>query len=178
MVFEVANSLAGRHLVVQPADAVLDPPEAYLYVQDFLIISCGVVYELCYAFYICRTIRDKTMVGTIEYLGWTMAYEVYYTVTTTRTVLERACFLVWFLLDITFARTALRVAYAPERRKSVISRTVLYFVIGLVVLQTLCSGWPDDWHQVTAYWTGLALQFPVGWPMVAPCPKGDQGAIN
>ena len=44
MSFELSHSLAGHHLIVQPADAVLDPPEVYFYVQDGLMIACGVLY--------------------------------------------------------------------------------------------------------------------------------------
>lgn len=55
------------HLVVQPADARLNPPESYFFVQDGLIISCGVLYALCYFFYMTRTVADKTCAGAIEY---------------------------------------------------------------------------------------------------------------
>lgn len=59
--FELANNL--RHLIIQPADARLNPPESYLFVQDFLIISCGVVYALCYLFCMIRAWRDKKVPG-------------------------------------------------------------------------------------------------------------------
>lgn len=68
MAFEYAEIFAGRHLVVQPSDARLNPPESYLFIQDFLIISCGVLYALCYFFYMLRTVRDKTIAGPVEYL--------------------------------------------------------------------------------------------------------------
>jgi hypothetical protein len=47
--FEVANSLH-THLVAQRQDLRLNPPESYLFVQDGLIIICGVLYALCYFF--------------------------------------------------------------------------------------------------------------------------------
>lgn len=55
------------HLIVQPADARLNPPESYLFVLDGLIIMSGVLYALCYFFYIIRTVADKTCAGAIEY---------------------------------------------------------------------------------------------------------------
>lgn len=44
MSFELSRSLAGHHLIVQPSDAALNPPEVYFYVQDGLMIACGVLY--------------------------------------------------------------------------------------------------------------------------------------
>lgn len=67
MAFELANDYRGAHLVVQPSDLPLNPPESYLYIQDGLIISCGVLYSLCYLFYMIRTYRDKTCAGFIEF---------------------------------------------------------------------------------------------------------------
>lgn len=56
------------HLVVQPSDLALNPPESYLFIQDFLIISCGLLYALCYLFYMFRTYKDKKVAGSIEFL--------------------------------------------------------------------------------------------------------------
>lgn len=68
MPFDLANTYSQSHLIVQPADLALNPPESYLFIQDGLIISCGVLYALCYLFYMMRTIKDKTVAGGIEYL--------------------------------------------------------------------------------------------------------------
>lgn len=67
MTFELAKNYRHAHLVVQPGDLALNPPESYLYIQDGLIISCGVLYALCYVFYMIRTYRDKTCAGFIEF---------------------------------------------------------------------------------------------------------------
>lgn len=68
MPFELANQLAGKHLIVQPADLIYNPPESYFYVQDLFIILCGLIYALCYFFYSLRTHRDGAVGGPIEYL--------------------------------------------------------------------------------------------------------------
>ena len=68
MSFDLAERLTRHHLIVQPSDLALNPPQSYLFVQDFLIISCGVIYALCYVFYIARTYKDRTMSGPVEYL--------------------------------------------------------------------------------------------------------------
>lgn len=68
MPFETANKYEFMHLIVQPSDLRLNPPESYLYVQDGIIISCGVLYVLCYFFYMTRTVKDKTCAGPIEFL--------------------------------------------------------------------------------------------------------------
>lgn len=66
--FALAHALTPYHLIVQPSDAALNPPESYLYIQDGLIISCGVLYALCYFFYAVRTYRDGVCAGPVEYL--------------------------------------------------------------------------------------------------------------
>ena len=66
--FELAHAFDNAHLIVQPADLALNPPESYLYIQDGLIISCGVLYALCYFFYAIRTFRDGFCAGPVEYL--------------------------------------------------------------------------------------------------------------
>lgn len=68
MSFDLAKSLSHHHLIVQPSDLALNPPESYLFVQDGLIVACGVIYALCYVFYMARTYKDKTMSGPVEFL--------------------------------------------------------------------------------------------------------------
>lgn len=38
MTFELAESYSRSHLIVQPSDLKLNPPESYLFIQDGLII--------------------------------------------------------------------------------------------------------------------------------------------
>ncbi|KXT00249.1 hypothetical protein AC578_1207 [Pseudocercospora eumusae] len=166
MPFELATKYSHHHLIVQPKDLALEPPESYLFIQDGLIISCGVLYSLCYLFYMLRTVKDKTLSGYVEFLCGTMAYEVYYAFTTTSTTFEKLSFLVWFLLDATFAAVAVLSAYKPERRALVTARLVAGVVIGVIFLHALCQYFPDERQQLTAYWTGLLLQLPIGWGSV------------
>lgn len=62
--FGLARSYT-THLVVQPSDLRLNPPESYLFVQDSLIIACGLLYSLCYVFYTIRTYSDRTFAGPV-----------------------------------------------------------------------------------------------------------------
>jgi hypothetical protein len=68
MTFELAHGLKSRHLIVQPSDRALNPPESYFFVQDGLIIACGVLYALCYYFYMIATVRDRFLAGPVEFL--------------------------------------------------------------------------------------------------------------
>ena len=68
MIFAPAHAIAGVHLIVQPSDAALNPPESYLFIQDGLIISCGVLYALCYFNYMVATVRDRFLAGPVEFL--------------------------------------------------------------------------------------------------------------
>lgn len=166
MPFELANKYSSAHIIVQPSDARLNPPESYLYIQDGLIISCGVLYVLCYFFYITRTVKDKVCAGNIEYLGLTMAYEIYYSFVCTSTTFEFICFLFWFLFDVSFATVAVMNAYpthGPHRRLIVTARIVGLVAAGVAFLHMLCKLYPDDREQITAYWTGALLETPIGW---------------
>lgn len=75
--FALANRVG--HLIVQPADLELNPPESYLFVQDGLIISCGVIYALCYLFIIFRAFSDRALPGA-EYGSVQFLYVEYNTV--------------------------------------------------------------------------------------------------
>jgi hypothetical protein len=63
--FALANKFVGLHLVVQPADLRLNPPESYLYIQDGLIILCGLLYAFCYVFYTINIYNDKRLAGPL-----------------------------------------------------------------------------------------------------------------
>jgi len=105
----------------------------------------------------------------------TLSYEIYYAFTTTSTPFERLSFLIWFLLDLTFALVALFTAYPSSRRKLVGSRLFLGTLLGLTFLHFLCRKFPDEREQVTAYWTGLLLQLPIGWGSLIHLLKRDNG---
>lgn len=166
MAFELAHNFSSCHLIPQSSDLLLHPPEAYLFIQDFLIISCGILYALCYAFYMTRTYSDRYCAGTPLYLAGTMAYEVYYAVVTTTTRFERFAFFAWFLLDAAFACVAIGRAYPRAVRGAMASWLVAGVLGGVGMLRVLGWYWPDEREQVTAYWTGLALQLPIGWGSV------------
>ncbi|KAH2534978.1 hypothetical protein KXW97_007583 [Aspergillus fumigatus] len=163
--FELAHKV--RHLIVQPADQRQNPPESYLFVQDGLIISCGVLYALCYIFCIIRVYSDRTYPGarwgSIQFLCLTMAYEIFYAFTTTSIRFEMLAFLAWFELDLSFAIVALRKAHAPAERRFLRRNMVLGCLTGIAFLWTLTRRYPDEREQVTAYWTGIILQLPIGW---------------
>lgn len=92
-----------------------------------------------------------------------MAYELYYSFTTTSTNTERLCFLGWFELDITFVILTLRRVYTAEQRPKLARNMVIWFFLGIGILVGLARLYPDDREQVTAYWTGILLQLPIGW---------------
>jgi heme/copper-type cytochrome/quinol oxidase subunit 4 len=163
MSFKLAHSLSHSHLIVQPSDLSLNPPESYLFIQDFLIIACGTLYLLCYLFYITRTIRDRRLAGPVEYMSSTMSYEIFYAIATTSTTFERACFMAWFAFDLAFVSVAIRFAYPAAERKRVAARTAGGTVVGLVVFWALARTWPDEREQLTGFWTGILLQLPINW---------------
>ena len=174
MPFEVAKSYSSAHLIPSTADLALDPPESYFYVQDFLIISCGVLYAICYVSYICRTWSDRYLAGTVYFLSLTMSWELYYAFVTTTTPFERVCFLMWFLIDAMFAGVALFRAEQYRGRKGEVARNLALGVAAGVAAYAKMGGlWPDEREQVTAYWTGLVLQFPIGWGTLGLLMRGE-----
>ncbi|KAI6941714.1 hypothetical protein KC355_g15517, partial [Hortaea werneckii] len=76
---------------------------------------------------------------------------------------ERGCFLMWYMLDIVFVWVASHCAYPPSQSKSVMLRTYIGAALGVGFFHLLCQIFPDERQQVTAYWTGLLIQFPCGY---------------
>ncbi|KAL1297419.1 hypothetical protein AAFC00_004951 [Neodothiora populina] len=113
-----------------------------------------------------RTYRDKTCAGAIEYTCGTMAYELFYAFATTSTRFELLSFLMWFILDFSFASVAISSSIPPARRRTVATRMVFGVLIGICILYQLTQMFPDEREQKTAYWTGILLQFPIGWGSV------------
>jgi Na+-driven multidrug efflux pump len=74
--------------------------------------------------------------------------------------------LVWFILDVIFATTAVLSTYAPGQRHIIISQILGGFFVGVLGLYILSAIFPDDRQQITAYWTGILLELPVGWVSV------------
>ncbi|GKZ35038.1 hypothetical protein AbraIFM66950_005478 [Aspergillus brasiliensis] len=167
--FTLANQTP--HLIIQPSDAALSPPESYLFVQDGLIISCGILYAFCYIFCMIRTYSDRTYPSApakgIQFMSLTLAYEIFYAVVTTTTTFELLAFLAWFLLDIGFVAVAIWRAHEKRDRVWLVRRIVSFVLAGVGVLKGLTMLWPDEREQVTAYWTGILLQMPIGWICLA-----------
>ena len=92
-----------------------------------------------------------------------MAYELYYAFATTTTSFEFWSFLAWFVFDVTFVTVALISAYPRRRRAIVVVRTSVGVAAGIAALNYLCKLYPDDRQQITAFWTGVVLQFPISW---------------
>lgn len=69
----------------------------------------------------------------------------------------------WFALDLVFTSTlATYGTYRGRRRDRAyfISTMVMVFLLALKILTIT---YPDDGQQMTAYWTGILLQLPLGW---------------
>ena len=161
--FDVARRLTSQHLIVLPSDLALNPPESYLFVQDGLIISCGVLYVLCYIFYMIRTYKDKHLAGPVYVLCATLSYELHYAVVMTSTAFELGCFLMWFLFDLAFVGVAIAsdTRYAGQARRLVVGKMIAGTIAGFGFYHWACTIWPDEREQVTAYWTGWLLQFAI-----------------
>ena len=92
-----------------------------------------------------------------------MAYEIFYAFATTTTPFEFWAFIIWFVCDVLFVAVALIAAYPRSNRPIVVARTVVGVVVGVGFLKYLCTLYPDEREQVTAFWTGVVLQFPISW---------------
>lgn len=95
-----------------------------------------------------------------------MAYELFYAFTTTSTAFEKLAFLIWFEMDIVFTAIAIRHAHAPHQRWPLARNMLLGCALAVLGLKLLTGLYPDEREQVTAYWTGILLQFPIGWTCV------------
>jgi hypothetical protein len=75
-------------------------------------------------------------------------------------------FLVWFGLDLAFITEVVLCVYAPGQRLAVTKKISTGFVASFSILWALTAIFPDDRQQLTAYWTGILLELPVGWVSV------------
>jgi hypothetical protein len=166
MPFNLAKQYGSYHLIPQPADLALNPPESYFFITDFLIISCGILYTFCYFFYTIRTYSDRYFAGTVQFLSATMAYEIYYAYVCTTTNFQRACFFVWFLFDITLVTVALKYAYDYSVRRKTVGKLTWQVPVWMGFLWVLGRVWEDEREQKTAFWTGLYLELPIGWGQI------------
>ncbi|OQD79747.1 hypothetical protein PENANT_c044G05599 [Penicillium antarcticum] len=92
-----------------------------------------------------------------------MAYELFYAFTTTSTTVERVGFLAWFIHDFGYVAVILKHVHRAEHRPRLIRNMLIGLVLGIAGLKWLTNLYPDDREQVTAYWTGILLQLPIGW---------------
>ena len=77
------------------------------------------------------------------------------------------------MLDVGFATVAIKSAYPAKERAAKVTRMVVGSAIGVAFYYVLGLYFPDERQQMTAYWTGLALQFPIGWGAVLRLLDGD-----
>jgi len=102
----------------------------------------------------------------IKFRAILQAYEIFYAFKTTSTSFEFWCFIIWFLMDVTFAAVTISSTIHPSKRPRTIGLMISLFISGLLFLTWLTSIFPDEREQITAYWTGILLQFPIGWASV------------
>ena len=57
--FTLAEKAKQYHIAVHPRDAILDPPDSYLFVQTTLILATAFLWMQAYLFYSIRTLRDR-----------------------------------------------------------------------------------------------------------------------
>lgn len=53
--------------------------------------------------------------------------------------------------------------YGPEQRRTLARNMAILVPAGVAGLAWLAKAYPDQREQVTAYWTGILLQLPIGW---------------
>ena len=56
--FALAEKAKQYHIAVHPVDAILDPPDSYLFIQTTLILATAFLWMQAYLFYSIRTLRD------------------------------------------------------------------------------------------------------------------------
>lgn len=70
------------------------------------------------------------------------------------------------MFDISFVAVALKRAYNKEDRPKTVWRLIWMTALGIVFLWGVGQVWPDEREQLTAFWTGVYLELPIGWGQV------------
>ena len=95
--------------------------------------------------------------------GGNIAWELFYGLVTPKTLIEVVTFPVWVLLDLGFTTTYILYSTPIRERRACLASIVVYILFFLSLLLTLTIFYPDDGQQLTAYWTGILLELPIGW---------------
>ena len=99
---------------------------------------------------------------TGHFSGANLAWELVYAFATTSDAAQTTAFLTWFISDCVLAVTAVTSLY-PHNQLTVALKISAVFAFSVAFLLWLTGQFPDDYHQITAYWTGIAIELPIGW---------------
>ena len=95
--------------------------------------------------------------------GGNIAWELFYGIFTPKLFIERITFPAWVILDLGFITSYILYSTPAREQRARVASIVLYTTLFLLLLRGLTVYYPDDGQQLTAFWTGILLELPVGW---------------
>ncbi|KAF2108457.1 hypothetical protein BDV96DRAFT_652709 [Lophiotrema nucula] len=153
-------------LPLSPIDARNNPPEYYLWVQDYLTILMGFLWIVAYFLYIRQSYRDQSYGMPILSLCANIAWEFVYGIFYPPGVAEFVTFLPYFLVDLGLVYTTVKFGPCEWKHSPVVQRNIpLIMLIGITALTA--AQWSfailfTDIHQAS-FWSGFACQIIVSW---------------
>ncbi|KAF2245923.1 hypothetical protein BU26DRAFT_488680 [Trematosphaeria pertusa] len=153
-------------LPLGPIDAKNNPPEIYLWVQDYLTIVMGLLWITAYILYIRQAYRDSSYGMPILSLCTNVAWELVYGLFYPPGVAEFVTFLPYFLVDLGLVYTTIQFG-ANEWKHAPLVQTNIHWI---VLLGTGMLTWAQyssailltDVHEAS-FWSGFACQMIVSW---------------
>jgi paspaline synthase len=157
-------------LPLSPIDAKNNPPDYYLWVQDYVTILMGILWIAAYILYIRQSYRDKSYGMPILSLCANIAWEFVYGVINPPGFAEFVTFLPYFLVDLGLVYTTIKFGPYEWAHSPIVKKNLpLIMLVGCGMLtwaQWAIAVLFDDVHEAS-FWSGFACQLIGSWAALA-----------
>lgn len=158
------------HLPLTPIDTINQPSEAYLWIQDGLTITSGILWLLAYILYIRQSTLDQSYGMPLLSLCANIAWELIYGMIHPPGTAEFVTFLPYFLIDLGLVYGTLKYGHR-EWAHAPLVRDNLTWVVVIGSAMMLGAHWTfaelfTDFTQAS-FWSGYMCQVVVSWSAIA-----------
>jgi len=160
------------HLPLTRIDAINQPSEYYLWVQDILTLCSGVLWTMAYGYYVVQGFRDKSYGMPIVPLCANVAWEIIYSVVYPIGPAEQYGFLPSLVIDIFIIYTTVKFGASEWKHNPVVANNIgLLLTVGLSLFLLIHWGFvllfvnSQDITQAS-FWSGFACQTTISWSAI------------
>ncbi|KAF1996434.1 hypothetical protein P154DRAFT_537964 [Amniculicola lignicola CBS 123094] len=164
-------------LPLSPIDERNQPPDYYLWVQDYLTIIMGVLWIVAYFLYMKQSYKDLSygmpMLSLMCNIAWELVYGIFYP----PGVAEFVTFLPYFLVDLGLVYTTLKFGHNEWKHAPIVANNLpLIMTVGCGMITWMQYSFAvlmsHDIHQAS-FWSGFGCQVIVSWAALAQLVSRD-----